>query len=759
MFGSLRVRIGLFTVGIMFAIGLALPGVMAGAGQAGQANPAASIAIDADDIGGVVTSAAGPEAGVWVIAETKDLPTQFRRIVVTDDRGRYVVPDLPKANYDVWVRGYGLVDSPKVKATPGQQLALKAVVAPNAVAAAQVYPANYWYSLMQVPPKDAFPMTVQNGRGGAEIGDGPGGMTGDAAGSGRGGSQVIRTQAQWVNMLKCTACHQMGLKSTRELSKNLGKFESSTKAWERALKSGQTGSGMAGAADRFGHERGLAMFADWSDRIAAGEVPQAPPRPQGLERNIVVSTWDFSVDKAFVHDTGSTDRRNPSVNAYGPIYGGEWSQGTLEWVDPAKHTKGSIVVPVKDENDRKAMTTWTPQSQTDASPVWGDELIWNDPVNTHTPTLDSHGLVWFNVGTHSPKKQPAYCKEGSNNPYAKNAPINENMRGVDVYDPKTGKIRMFDLCFNSSHLVFAEDKDDTMWFSIIHGFGGIGWVNTKMLLETGDEEKAQGWCPPILDYNGDGKIGAYTKAPEPIDPTLDRYIQSGGYGVGWSPADGSAWYVSPGVPGFIGRMTRGTNPPATCKLEVYEPPFNNPKVPGVMASNPRGIDVDRNGVVWTALSDSTQLASFDRRKCKGPLVGSTATGQHCPEGWTLYSAPGPKFKGVTDQFGADFFYYNWVDQFDTFGLGKNVPMVTGTWSDSLMALDPATGKWTVLRVPYPLGFYTRGLDGRIDDPKAGWKGRGLWAANETRGTWVNEGGKGATSYVAHFQLRPDPLAK
>jgi hypothetical protein len=193
--------------------------------------------------------------------------------------------------------------------------------------------------------------------------------------------------------------------------------------------------------------------------------------------------------------------------------------------------------------------------------------------------------------------------------------------------------------------------------------------------------------------------------------------------------------------------------------EFFEPPYNNPKAPGVWASNPRGMDIDRNGVVWTALSDSNHLAAFDRRKCKGPLNGPTATGQHCPEGWTLYSAPGPKFKGVTDDMGTDFFYYNWVDQFDTFGLGKNIPIVTGTWSDSLMALDPATKKWTVLRVPYPLGFYTRGLDGRIDDPKAGWKGRGLWAANETRGPWVNEGGKGATSYIAHFQLRPDPLAK
>ena len=116
----------------------------------------AAVAIDKDDIGGVVTSAKGPEAGVWVIAETRDLPTRFARIVVTDDQGRYVIPDLPNASYSIWVRGYGLVDSPKVRATPGKIVNLKAVVAPNEAAAAQYYPAIYWYSMMKIPDKSEF---------------------------------------------------------------------------------------------------------------------------------------------------------------------------------------------------------------------------------------------------------------------------------------------------------------------------------------------------------------------------------------------------------------------------------------------------------------------------------------------------------------------------------------------------------------------------------------------------------------------------
>src|SRR5262249_41797944 len=153
-----------------------------------------------------------PEAGVWVIAETKDLPTGFNRIVVTDDRGRYVVPDLPKANYDVWVRGYGLVDSPKVKATPGKPLNLTAVIAPSPKAAAEYYPGNYWPSLIKIPDKSEFPLQEQ----------GPAG----------------RSQGEFLKQLKtdgCMSCHQLGNKATREIPSGLGKFDTSANAWARRV--------------------------------------------------------------------------------------------------------------------------------------------------------------------------------------------------------------------------------------------------------------------------------------------------------------------------------------------------------------------------------------------------------------------------------------------------------------------------------------------------------------------------------------------
>jgi len=189
--------------------------------------------------------------------------------------------------------------------------------------------------------------------------------------------------------------------------------------------------------------------------------------------------------------------------------------------------------------------------------------------------------------------------------------------------------------------------------------------------------------------------------------------------------------------------------------EVYEPPFNNPKAP-VQGFSPRGLDIDRNGVVWTVLA-SGHMASFDRKKCKGPLNGPTATGQHCPEGWTLYQLPGPQFQGATTAGRAEYPYYIWVDQFDTLGLGKNVPIATGNANDALIAL--VNGKFVILRVPHPMGFFAKNMDGRIENAKVGWKGKKLWSTYGTRTPFHMEGGKGTSPKVVRFQLRPDPLSR
>jgi len=701
-------------VAVMLA---AAPATMTADPQGGDA-----VRVDPDDVGGVVSGANGPEAGVWVIAETKDLPTKFVKIVVTDDRGRYLLPDLPKANYDVWVRGYGLVDSARVKAAPGKVVNLTATKAPNPRAAAQYYPAGFWFSMIKVPEKGDFP------------GNAPGG---------NGINPSIKSQADWIQRMKsggCTACHQLGTKGTREIPKELGTFHSSIEAWDRRIQSGQAGAQMSGGLNALGRERALAMFGDWTDRIAAGELPPAPPRPQGIERNVVISQWDWADPKAYLHDEVSTDRRNPTVNANGLIYGSlELSADYLPVLDPARNAISQVKLTVRDPN-----TPRTPTAMPQPSPYWGDEPIWTSRNNVHNPMFDEKGRVWITSAVR-PASNPDFCKDGSSNPSAKLYPLQTAGRHLAMYDPKSGEIAHVSTCFGTHHLMFAEDANRTLWTS--GGGPVVGWLNTKMFDETHDEVKSQGWTVLVLDTNGNGKRDAYVEPNQPLDPAKDKRYGGGFYSVAPAP-DGSIWGSVLGFPGAVVRLTPGSHPPDTALAEVYEPPF-----PGY---SPRGGDVDRNGVFWTALA-SGHMASFDRRKCKGPLNGPKATGQQCPEGWTLYPEPLPQMKGVTDAGSAEASYYTWVDWHDTLGLGPNTPIDTGNASEGLLVLKD--GKWVVLRVPYPTGFYTKWMDGRIDDAKAGWKGRGLWATVSTRTPFHMETGKGTTSKVMHFQLRPDPLAK
>jgi hypothetical protein len=698
------------------------------AGTGTRTSAQQSVSIDNDDIGGVVTSTKGPEAGVWVIAETTDLQTKLVKIVVTDDAGRYVIPDLPKANYSVWVRGYGLVDSAKVRTAPGKAVNLTAVIAPNERAAAEYYPAGYWFSLMNVPAKHEFP------------GTGP---------EGNGIAPTMRTQAEWLRSLKnggCMACHQLGNKATREIPKALGTFPTSVAAWDRRVQSGQAGAGMSGQLNGFGRQRILAAFADWTDRVAKGEVPPAPPRPQGLERNVVITQWDWADPKVYLHDEVATDRRNPTINAKGPIYGAlELSRDYLPVLDPVKHVASRVELTVRDPATPPASPAM-PQP----SPYFGDEVLWDSKNNVHNPMFDEKGRVWITSAVR-PSANPDFCKEGSSHPSAKLFPIANAGRHLAVWDPKTRQLTHISTCFGTHHLMFAEDANHTLWTS--GGGQVVGWLNRKMFDETGDEVKSQGWTALIMDTNGNGKRDAYVEPNDPLDPAKDKRFGGAFYSVSPAP-DGSVWGTNLGFPGAVVRLVPGSNPPETAIAEVFEPPMNG-NVP-VNGYSPRGADVDRNGVVWAAMA-SGHLASFDRRKCKGPLNGPKATGQQCPEGWSFYPEPLPQMKGVTDSGSAESSYYTWVDQFDTFGLGRNVPINTGNESEGLLALKD--GKWVILRVPYPLGFYTKWMDGRIDDPKGGWKGRGLWATVSTRAPFHMETGKGTPSKVMQFQMRSDPLAK
>ena len=708
--------------------------------------PAPEVLAAGDDIAGVVTSAAGPEAGVWVIAETGDFDTSFRKTVVTDDGGRFLVPDVPDATYDVWVRGYGLVDSERTSARPGDRLELTVRAAASPREAAEIYPANYWYSLLEVPPASDFPGTGPRGNG---IGT------------------AMRTQADWIDRMKdgCQLCHQLGNHATREMPMlDLDDFDSTADAWNYRIQAGGAGPAMAAEINRIGRPRAIQLYAEWTDRIRAGELPPAPPRPQGVERNVVLTSWGWGHPRGMVHDNVSTDKRNPTLYPDGPVYG--VGGAGLVITDVANHHSVRMDLPTRVERPRRA-TSYEGSSTRVPSLYWGDEPAGLVSRSAHNPMMDDQGRLWITQAVR-PNDVPGWCLEGSDHPFARYYPIQhrDESRQVSYYDPETGEFELVDTCFFTHHLQFADDADDTLWLS--GSTEAVGWLNTRLYDETGDERAAQGWCPTVIDTNGDGVITKPWNEPDrdgavEIDPSRDTRIGSldkfqRAYGIIPHP-DGSVWITRRfPVPGQLIRIERGDNPPETCKAEVYEPPYDPDGDPDRWGYGPRGIDVDRNGLVWTALGGSGHVASFDRDKCR-VLAGPEATGQHCVEGWTLHQTPGPRMKGVEGTANADYHYYHWVDQFDTLGLGENVPITTGTTSDALLVLLPETGEWVTMRVPYPLGFYSRGLDGRIDDPDAGWKGRGVWASFNTGSTFHLEGGKGMTSEIVRFQIRPGPLAE
>jgi hypothetical protein len=708
-------------------------------------------------ITGVVRSSQGPEAGVWVIAETRDLPTNFIKIVVTDDQGRFMVPELPAASYSVWVRGYGLVDSRPIQMKPAtNQVTLTATIASTPQEAAKVYPGNYWLSLLEPPGAREFPGT-------------------GAQGNGLGPN--MRTQGHWINSLKsdCNFCHQLGNRLTRSVDhvfKAKPDLKTHAQAWEWRLGTGVRGTSMYGVLTNQGKERSLKTYADWTERIARGEVPPAPPRPKGIERNLVVTLWDVGDDHSFMHDEISTDKNHPTVNANGRVYAVSAGHGQLVVLDPNENSTFALDIPTREARDKVPSRFPAPGRP---SLHWGNEHLWANPpynpADPHNPMIDSKGRVWMTAKIRG-NPDAAWCSDATNK-FAEWFPLKSSGRQAAFYDPRTQAFTLIDTCYSTHHLQFDNDASETLYFNELTG-PIFGWIDTKIYDQTRDEQKAVGWCGQVLDTNGDGKItrpwnvmtggpesslyqgdtsggpaGARGRGVQAFDPRLDTLVSYSMYSVIPSPVDDSVWGVSESYPGYLVRLQRGSNAPSTCKTQIFRVPE-----PGF---DPRGVDIDSNGVVWTALAGSSHLASFDVRKCRDLNGPAKTDGSQCKEGWTLHQTTGPRLKGT--DIPADFHYYDWVDQHNIAGLGANTPFANGSNSDALLALNPQTNEWTTLRVPYPLGFYSRGMDGRIDDPATGWKGRGLYANYGTHFVWHIEGGKGTRGKIVKFQIRPNPLAR
>ena len=647
--------------------------------------------VDAASIGGVVLNGGRPEAGVWVIAETTGLPTHFSRIVVTDDEGRFLVPDLPEsASYDVWVRGYGLRDSQPVKAARGERVSLQVENAQTPQEAARIYPANYWLSLYQPPPSNALPLADSEGAAAPVSHAGERDEeTGEAA-------RRYPGREHWVGQMKlgCMLCHQMG----QEITRLFDRPEHWDAVWERA--------GMLSTAEGLGKRILRESLADWGTRIAGGEVPPAPPRPSGIERNMVISQWAWGRDDSYIHDNVSTDKRNPTLYPSGKVWGIDIGQSFLWELDPKTHAMTGHEVPRRDGPGRDPERLGRIQGST----------------SSHNPMLDDKGNVWLTTAVRGFRDTPKWAGDVTVDVAGGTTTLDErglrSSRQLGYFDSNAKKFVLIDTAFATHHLQF--DKEGRLWTS-------------------GDNTRLGMFDPAKFDpaRPEETEVGAQT-AWAHIDPATGKSAMGGGYGIIISPVDGTVWRAN--YPGIFGQAPL---PDLTGNyIDKFDPKTKAYKrypipLPGY---GPRGIDASTDGRLWFG-TGSGHLGRFD------PVT----------EQFTYWETPGPKMKGTGKEIGsADFHYYIWVDQFNTLGLGKDMVIVTGTNSDSLLVFNPSTERFTIIRTPYPRGMFTRGLDGRIDDPNAGWKGRGLWVSNNTDGLLHTEKKRG---FISHVQFRESPLAR
>ena len=640
--------------------------------------------VDKSSIGGVVVNSNGgkAEAGVWVIAETKSLPAPFRKIVVTDDQGRFLVPDLPEGAYEVWVRGYGLKDSERVKAVCGEQVELQVASAATPQEAAKIYPASYWTSLIQPPPMSDLPAKY-------------------------------KSQDEWLATLRngCNHCHELGMPQTR--------IYTTAKDWDAMFLRAKS---MHQELNGLGRDVVERMLADWGTRIAAGEVPPAPPRPTGIERNVVVSQWDWGFPESFVHDLISTDKRNPTLYPNGKVYGVDRTGGgRLLILDPVKNTTSWLQVEPRDKSHGYSLTKDYYHGTEEEQAYVGEDKEWM--ASPHNPMLDENGRVWMTVQIRAGGKEyyPAWTKNtivtGTNDPADVDAAYNMlaargNNMELGYYDTKTNKFVMVDTGYNTHHLQL--DWQGRIWTD--GGGSAAGELDTKKLDLTN------------LETIKATEVSA-SKNFLRIDPATKKMIPGTGYGEAVSPVDGTVWYSSPVAGGPANKVYMID--PKTDKIKDYPLP-----APGRF---PHGIDFSSDGNLWVSLG-SGQLGRMDVK-----------TGE-----WKFWDTPGLKFKGTGKETGStDFPYYLWIDQFNASGLGKDTVFVTGTTSDAQFIFDPKTEKFSVFRIPYPMPYYARGLDGRIDDPNAGWKGRGLWM---TYSSYLPRFTENRSGTVNHMQIRPNPLA-
>ena len=342
------------------------------------------------------------------------------------------------------------------------------------------------------------------------------------------------------------------------------------------------------------------------------------------------------------------------------------------------------------------------------SPYWGSERIWDTRVNNHNSMFGRDGRVWLAASVRG-AGEPGVLQAGLGSSVGEGVPDGARRSAhLAVFDLKTKKYTFVDTCFSTHHLQFGYDANDTIWTS--GGGPVVGWLNSKMFDQTGDAAKSQGWTALVLDTNGNGKRDAYVE-PDAAAGSDEGHAHQRTFLCGDAESGGRIG---------LGRHARrpGRGRAAGARLES--------------AGDGARRDLQRADARLRRARrrhrQQGRRVGFARQRPHGQLRSPQVQGaaerakghrRSLSRRLVVPSVPGPGFKGIGEN-SAESSYYSWVDQHNTFGLGNDVPMSTGNLNDGIIAF--ANGRMVVLRVPYPMGFYAKGFDGRIDDPKAGWKG-------------------------------------
>ena len=503
---------------------------------------------------------------------------------------------------------------------------------------------------------------------------------------------------------------------------------------------------MIDSIGRLEPQRALKLFADWTDRIAAGEVPARSRRGR---RAWSATSWSRS-GTGPAHGLPARRDRHRQAQSDGQCQRARSTARPrrariyVPILDPVNHTATQVKMPVRDPN-----TPLVAAEPDGAVAVLGRGAHLGQPDQRAQPDDGPQGPVWSRrASARRTIRRSARRARTIRRPSC--SPLEQSDRQLSMYDPKTGKFTLIDTCFPTHHLIFAEDANHTLWTSAAAASGVVGWLNPKMFDETGDEAKSQGWTALILDTNGNGKRDDYVEPDQPVDPDQGQADRGGLLRRRRNPVDGSVWGIGAGLP----RLRRARSIRARIRRRRRWRKSTSRPMPGLRAArHATSTATASSGRRWRA---DTSRASTGA-SARGRSTDRTATGQHCPEGWTLYPFPGPQFEG-RDRLGQR--------RSQLLQLGRSVRHVragqeradrhrqrqrfaAGAWR---------TASWSICACPIRWASTPRGWTAASTIRRPAGRARACGRPTRTRTPFHTEGGKGTTSKVVKFQLRPDPLA-